>query len=180
MSQAAKIDFSKSRRNKLVSRNYEDTTSQEENHQDQKSVIFGKSVNNNNIMNSNDGSVKYWMSSKMRLIQKMSNLPDQPDSPVTTTFSTGTTSNASTHIINNSDHHQVQPAQKSEHGKLALHSPNKDKAQLTFNSFNTASGAVIRACSDCHTTTTPLWRSGPRGPKVIIFIFVINHYYFVN
>ncbi|XVF48663.1 hypothetical protein PTKIN_Ptkin03bG0208100 [Pterospermum kingtungense] len=23
----------------------------------------------------------------------------------------------------------------------------------------------IRVCSDCHTSTTPLWRSGPRGPK---------------
>ncbi|XP_022731090.1 putative GATA transcription factor 22 [Durio zibethinus] len=23
----------------------------------------------------------------------------------------------------------------------------------------------IRVCSDCNTTTTPLWRSGPRGPK---------------
>ena len=25
---------------------------------------------------------------------------------------------------------------------------------------------VIRVCSDCNTTKTPLWRSGPRGPKV--------------
>ncbi|TYJ29876.1 hypothetical protein E1A91_A06G096300v1 [Gossypium mustelinum] len=24
---------------------------------------------------------------------------------------------------------------------------------------------AIRVCSDCNTTTTPLWRSGPRGPK---------------
>ncbi|KAJ0977485.1 hypothetical protein J5N97_012959 [Dioscorea zingiberensis] len=24
---------------------------------------------------------------------------------------------------------------------------------------------VIRVCSDCHTTKTPLWRSGPQGPK---------------
>ncbi|MCI30524.1 GATA transcription factor 21-like, partial [Trifolium medium] len=23
----------------------------------------------------------------------------------------------------------------------------------------------IRVCSDCNTTKTPLWRSGPRGPK---------------
>ncbi|XWS70253.1 hypothetical protein CRYUN_Cryun03dG0032700 [Craigia yunnanensis] len=23
----------------------------------------------------------------------------------------------------------------------------------------------VRVCSDCNTTTTPLWRSGPRGPK---------------
>lgn len=25
---------------------------------------------------------------------------------------------------------------------------------------------VIRVCSDCNTTKTPLWRSGPCGPKV--------------
>jgi hypothetical protein len=25
---------------------------------------------------------------------------------------------------------------------------------------------VVRVCSDCNTTKTPLWRSGPRGPKV--------------
>ncbi|XP_022961092.1 GATA transcription factor 21-like isoform X4 [Cucurbita moschata] len=25
--------------------------------------------------------------------------------------------------------------------------------------------AIIRTCSDCNTTKTPLWRSGPRGPK---------------
>ncbi|KAK3172211.1 hypothetical protein Dsin_033143 [Dipteronia sinensis] len=25
--------------------------------------------------------------------------------------------------------------------------------------------STVRVCSDCNTTTTPLWRSGPRGPK---------------
>ncbi|KAG0532365.1 hypothetical protein BDA96_04G102200 [Sorghum bicolor] len=28
-----------------------------------------------------------------------------------------------------------------------------------------AMGGVVRVCSDCNTTKTPLWRSGPRGPK---------------
>ncbi|KAL8265539.1 hypothetical protein R6Q59_023669 [Mikania micrantha] len=27
------------------------------------------------------------------------------------------------------------------------------------------SNSVIRVCSDCNTTKTPLWRSGPQGPK---------------
>jgi hypothetical protein len=27
---------------------------------------------------------------------------------------------------------------------------------------------VVRVCSDCNTTKTPLWRSGPCGPKVRI------------
>ncbi|CAD5329092.1 unnamed protein product [Arabidopsis thaliana] len=31
------------------------------------------------------------------------------------------------------------------------------------NGYN--NDCVIRICSDCNTTKTPLWRSGPRGPK---------------
>lgn len=34
-----------------------------------------------------------------------------------------------------------------------------------FNSSNNTSNIPIRVCSDCNTTKTPLWRSGPRGPK---------------
>ncbi|KAK9099271.1 hypothetical protein Syun_026316 [Stephania yunnanensis] len=33
------------------------------------------------------------------------------------------------------------------------------------NSTNISNGNNIRVCSDCNTTKTPLWRSGPRGPK---------------
>ncbi|KAJ7958353.1 GATA transcription factor [Quillaja saponaria] len=36
--------------------------------------------------------------------------------------------------------------------------------QITLlNSTN--NNTATRVCSDCNTTTTPLWRSGPRGPK---------------
>ena len=31
---------------------------------------------------------------------------------------------------------------------------------------NSSNNNPIRVCSDCNTTKTPLWRSGPRGPKV--------------
>ncbi|GFY98447.1 GATA type zinc finger transcription factor family protein [Actinidia rufa] len=30
---------------------------------------------------------------------------------------------------------------------------------------NSSNNNPIRVCSDCNTTKTPLWRSGPRGPK---------------
>ncbi|RWR82764.1 putative GATA transcription factor 22 [Cinnamomum micranthum f. kanehirae] len=30
---------------------------------------------------------------------------------------------------------------------------------------NNSTSNVIRVCADCNTTKTPLWRSGPRGPK---------------
>lgn len=29
-----------------------------------------------------------------------------------------------------------------------------------------------RSCTDCQTTTTPLWRGGPAGPRVINFSFL--------
>ncbi|KAF5946688.1 hypothetical protein HYC85_016916 [Camellia sinensis] len=38
----------------------------------------------------------------------------------------------------------------------------------TYNSNNSFSSNIsnpIRVCADCNTTKTPLWRSGPRGPK---------------
>ncbi|XP_068653431.1 putative GATA transcription factor 22 [Aristolochia californica] len=33
------------------------------------------------------------------------------------------------------------------------------------DSTNNSPGSKIRVCSDCNTTKTPLWRSGPQGPK---------------
>jgi hypothetical protein len=36
-----------------------------------------------------------------------------------------------------------------------------DESQLQQHAMG-----FIRVCSDCNTTKTPLWRSGPRGPKV--------------
>lgn len=38
------------------------------------------------------------------------------------------------------------------------------------NSSSINSNSPIRVCSDCNTTKTPLWRSGPRGPKVNTYI----------
>ncbi|KAE9603647.1 putative transcription factor C2C2-GATA family [Lupinus albus] len=28
---------------------------------------------------------------------------------------------------------------------------------------------ISRVCADCNTSSTPLWRTGPNGPKVIFF-----------
>ncbi|CAL9165915.1 protein CYTOKININ-RESPONSIVE GATA TRANSCRIPTION FACTOR 1-like [Musa acuminata AAA Group] len=35
----------------------------------------------------------------------------------------------------------------------------------TYYGSSSSPGGIIRVCSDCNTTKTPLWRSGPRGPK---------------
>ncbi|XVF89096.1 hypothetical protein PTKIN_Ptkin19aG0103300 [Pterospermum kingtungense] len=42
--------------------------------------------------------------------------------------------------------------------------PNKYH-QHPIHDTNRSNNNSIRVCSDCNTTTTPLWRSGPRGPK---------------
>ncbi|KAK4415668.1 putative GATA transcription factor 22 [Sesamum alatum] len=36
---------------------------------------------------------------------------------------------------------------------------------LSSNSSSYNSNSPIRVCADCNTTKTPLWRSGPKGPK---------------
>ncbi|URD89789.1 hypothetical protein MUK42_28051 [Musa troglodytarum] len=45
---------------------------------------------------------------------------------------------------------------------------SEDQSQRSqgFGTGNQSNGnGIIRICSDCNTTKTPLWRSGPRGPK---------------
>lgn len=41
-----------------------------------------------------------------------------------------------------------------------------------YNSSSNNNSVTARVCADCHTTKTPLWRTGPTGPKVnTSFIF---------
>ncbi|GAU34770.1 hypothetical protein TSUD_205740 [Trifolium subterraneum] len=100
-------------------------------------------INNNNIEaadhhhhHHHDGTSVKWMSSKMRMMRKMI-VSDQ-------------TSGGSSNIASNSK-------QKFEDQKQPL-------SPLGSSSTNNYSNQ-IRVCSDCNTTKTPLWRSGPRGPK---------------
>ncbi|XP_010262144.1 PREDICTED: putative GATA transcription factor 22 [Nelumbo nucifera] len=89
---------------------------------------------------SNSTGSARWMSSKMRLMRKMMNSDrmgaDKPASGNTQKFQ---------------DHHQ-QPS------SLEMDSSSS-------NSSSNNSNITVRVCSDCNTTKTPLWRSGPRGPK---------------
>ncbi|KAK4756593.1 hypothetical protein SAY87_006720 [Trapa incisa] len=44
--------------------------------------------------------------------------------------------------------------------------PIKRSEDYGYGSRNLSTdNGTVRVCSDCKTTTTPLWRSGPRGPK---------------
>ncbi|KAL3332218.1 hypothetical protein AABB24_032687 [Solanum stoloniferum] len=45
--------------------------------------------------------------------------------------------------------------------KLKLGDQKQQPIQTDYSSNN----IPIRVCTDCHTTKTPLWRSGPKGPK---------------
>ncbi|XP_027368978.1 putative GATA transcription factor 22 isoform X2 [Abrus precatorius] len=84
------------------------------------------------------GSVK-WMSSKMRLMKKMMR---PSTSPVTDKAIKSTTISPSSRFQN-----------QGYENRYSQRSPRNNGSSIT------------RVCSDCNTSSTPLWRSGPKGPK---------------
>lgn len=104
-------------------------------------------MNNNQEADHEDGTSVKWMSSKMRIMKKMM-VSDQ-------TGSSNLTSNSK--LI------------KLEDQKQPLSPQGTDNS--SSNNYST-----IRVCSDCNTTKTPLWRSGPRGPKVYIYMITSTLY----
>ncbi|KAI3775579.1 hypothetical protein L1987_50158 [Smallanthus sonchifolius] len=98
--------------------------------------------NKNGINNMNiDLNQVKWMSSKTRVMLKMKksgHVNPKSYSPIT-----------------------------GEVKKLKDHKLSTSPMEETYNSSNSSSNnnIPIRVCSDCNTTKTPLWRSGPRGPK---------------
>lgn len=53
----------------------------------------------------------------------------------------------------------------------------QESSPLQTTDHHSSYNNTIRVCSDCNTTKTPLWRSGPRGPKVL---FIFNFFLFFN
>ncbi|KAJ0031859.1 hypothetical protein Pint_12955 [Pistacia integerrima] len=82
---------------------------------------------------STENSSAKWMSSKMRLMEKMMN----------------------SNCTETEESVKITQRQKFQY---QMHDTNETSS---FNNSNN----TIRVCADCNTTTTPLWRSGPRGPK---------------
>ncbi|KAF5776218.1 putative transcription factor C2C2-GATA family [Helianthus annuus] len=82
-----------------------------------------------------------WMSSKMRVMLKMKKSDHQP-------MNINTYSSTSTQVT-----------------KLEEHNSPMEETDNSSNSTSSNNNIPIRVCSDCNTTKTPLWRSGPRGPK---------------
>ncbi|KVH93976.1 Zinc finger, GATA-type [Cynara cardunculus var. scolymus] len=96
----------------------------------------------NDMINKDQNQMK-WMSSKMRVMLKM-----KKSDPVNPNAYRSTTREATT----------------LEDQKLP-NSPIDQETENSSNSTTSNNSVPIRVCSDCNTTKTPLWRSGPRGPK---------------
>ena len=101
-----------------------------------------------------DGSVKL-MSSKMRMMRKMM-VPDQ----------TGA-------YIEDSTMHRFED-QKQPLSPLGTDNSSSN------NNYSNDSNNTVRVCADCHTTKTPLWRSGPRGPKVHLILIEHKSQYWIR
>ncbi|KAL0426900.1 UNVERIFIED_CONTAM: putative GATA transcription factor 22 [Sesamum latifolium] len=87
-----------------------------------------------------------WMSSKMRLMHKMKNPTTTTTDRVALKISSGATGPTKL------EDQKLQPSSSLE-------------TDLSSNSFPSNNNSPIRVCADCNTTKTPLWRSGPKGPK---------------
>ncbi|MBA0568080.1 hypothetical protein Golob_005597 [Gossypium lobatum] len=85
-----------------------------------------------------DSSTK-WMPSKLRILRKMMS-----------SHHTDLSESSSPKIEDQKLHNQPSP------------SPD-NSCNSSYN--NDINNSPIRVCADCNTTKTPLWRSGPRGPK---------------
>ncbi|XP_022961090.1 GATA transcription factor 21-like isoform X2 [Cucurbita moschata] len=76
--------------------------------------------------------------------------------PITPTPTTLAGCSSNTRLLINSN--QINTATQMIHGGRNSHDLNR-------TTMLNDGAAIIRTCSDCNTTKTPLWRSGPRGPK---------------
>lgn len=91
------------------------------------------------------GSAK-WMSSKMRLMKRMMR-PSSSGIADKAINSSTTTPRSTPRFQNQQGHENIRYSQRSPRN-------------------NSANSNTTRVCSDCNTSSTPLWRSGPMGPKV--------------
>ncbi|KAL0558493.1 hypothetical protein IC582_003066 [Cucumis melo] len=102
---------------------------------------------NNNNDNTHNDSVKWSSSSSSSSkIKFMINSNLQTETTPTRTIDSG---------------RNVQDLNPPSPSPSSIEQTNKRTSATTLHE----GGAIIRTCSDCNTTKTPLWRSGPRGPK---------------
>lgn len=110
-----------------------------------------------------------------------------PSASVDCTLSLGTPSTRVTNENNNHHHHHEKKRSScmSNFGWNILPSkhtpsPSAAKGHRGGSNGNASSGRdplLARRCANCDTTSTPLWRNGPRGPKVINRCFIMFLYF---
>ncbi|XP_009768461.1 putative GATA transcription factor 22 [Nicotiana sylvestris] len=76
--------------------------------------------------------------------------------------------------INTSDGARMEKTTNNTYIKLKLEDQKQqpsyplESTDYSSNSSNNSNNNIpIRVCADCNTTKTPLWRSGPKGPKTL-------------
>lgn len=63
--------------------------------------------------------------------------------------------------------------QKKQERIIKIKFPDLEKDRCEIDSPSHGGNVLVRICSDCKTTKTPLWRSGPQGPKVMVYIYIV-------
>ncbi|XP_031505015.1 GATA transcription factor 21-like [Nymphaea colorata] len=77
------------------------------------------------------------------------------------------------HMTNDHNHHHVyiKTAHDPLHHHDRVYPHDHQRLSSSYNYNNT-----VRTCVDCNTTKTPLWRSGPLGPKSLCNACGIRHH----
>ncbi|KAI9112596.1 hypothetical protein K1719_016519 [Acacia pycnantha] len=115
---------------------------------------------NHNQTEDNYDSMK-WMPSKMRMMRKMMVASSDHNHNNNNKVSSSSSSEDQNQH-QNQYRNQQRPLLSSPRGNDNSSSSNNSSTQSNTNNNN---NITVRVCADCHTTKTPLWRSGPRGPK---------------
>lgn len=98
-----------------------------------------------------------------------------PSSSVDCTLSLGTPSTRLTEDEEKRNRHEHRSVSNFCWDLLqSKHTPQSHaKSSRANNSTNSSNDPLLaRRCANCDTTSTPLWRNGPRGPKVINQLYV--------
>ncbi|KAJ4875348.1 GATA transcription factor 21 [Raphanus sativus] len=135
------------------------TIRKKDNHDDQTDFLH------QNPTKPNSDSDKWMMSPKMRLIKKTITNNKQPTDQANNNHNRN-------HKEDNYPLNEKTSFEKDHDEDLKKVTTTTTTAVTTENRYSTIkdngygnTNGVIRVCSDCNTTKTPLWRSGPRGPK---------------
>ncbi|KAM5566025.1 putative GATA transcription factor 22 [Rosa sericea] len=115
------------------------------------SVCTDQIIENNEDHESNTNRQVKWTPSAMKLMQKMSHEPDQVPEKIPLTYKFQSARR------DDDQHRETNTGETSSSSSSSL--------TISNNKSSSSIVSAVRVCSDCSTNTTPLWRSGPRGPK---------------